>query len=175
MSEPKWDLSRLSAGEKSALRRNVGVMKDFASMQALEAFYRAKNQYCGSEKEKAWFASMCLECLWREEKKLPKKSFPYLLRMLYQDKEVSKSLQNRCINLLDYDWTDDGFLLGKICNLIRLIRAKHGDYMPDFEMLAEDLSIWNKEGHYIRRKWLYIICSEQNESEKEEEEETNAD
>ncbi|MBQ9489958.1 MAG: hypothetical protein IJU80_08515, partial [Lachnospiraceae bacterium] len=91
MPDHKWDLSRLSAGEKSALKRNAGVMMNDAGMQAIEAFYRALAEGCGTYAEKAWFASLCMQCLWREEEHPQKKPFPELLRSVYQNPDATDS------------------------------------------------------------------------------------
>ena len=79
MPKPNWDLGQLSIAEKSALRRNAGIMMDSASMQALEAFYHAKRN-CSEGKEAFCFAAMCMECIWRGED-LPHKRL-YILYIL---------------------------------------------------------------------------------------------
>ena len=156
MSKSNWDFSQLSISEKSALRRNAGIMMDFASIQALEAFYHAKRN-CSEGKEAICFAAMCMECMWRGEDLPPKRPFPELLQMLYQESK-SESLKRRCIAFLDYKWSNDGFLLGKIYSLVRLLRSKYPEYMPDFDALANDLNYWNYPEQRIQRAWLKTIC-----------------
>ena len=158
MSEPKWDISRLSAGERSALRRNAGIMMDSADLNAIEAFYHALLKGCSKYQEKAWFAALCMQCLWREQDQPQIYPFPELLKQVYQSPTSTDSIRKRCTNFMDLFWADDGFLLGKICSLVRKMRSDHSNYMPDFESLADDLSHWNNENHYIQRKWLEIIC-----------------
>ncbi len=169
MTDSKWDLSRLSSGERSALKRNAGIMMNASDMQALEAFYRAKTGHCSDMKEKAWFAALCMRCLWPEECHASVKTLPEILRQIYQNPKTTESTRKRCIGFLDLYWGDDGFLLGKICGLIRTIRASFLDLMPDFESLADDLNGWNYTTHYIQRKWLNIICRPREEDNKEEE------
>lgn len=175
MPDHKWDASRLSAGERSALKRNAGVMMNDAGMQAIEAFYRALDEACGPYAEKAWFASLCMQCLWREEEQPQKRPFPEILRAIYQNPDATESTRKRCTNYLDLSWGDDGFLLGKICGLVRKMRADNAAIMPDFEQLADDLTNWNHSERYVQRRWLNNICAGRNEQEKKEEEETNAD
>ena len=170
MPDHKWDVSRLSAGERSVLKRNAGVMMNDAGMQALEAFYRALTDNCGAYAEKAWFAALCMQCLWREEEHPQKKPFPELLRAIYQNPDATDSARKRCTNYLDLSWSDDGFLLGKICGLVRKLRADNAAVMPDFEQLADDLTNWNHGERYIQRRWLNIICASRNEQDKKEEE-----
>jgi len=150
-------------------------MMDDAGMQAIEAFYRALDETCGPYAEKAWFAALCMQCLWREEEHPQKKPFPEILRTVYQNPDATESARKRCINYLDLSWSDDGFLLGKICALARKMRADQATIMPDFELLADDLANWNHGTRYVQRRWLNIICASRNEQEKKEEEETNAD
>ena len=169
MPEPKWNLSRLSAGERSALKRNAGVMMQNATMQAIEGFYRAQQQKCNHYSEKAWFASICMECLWREEDHPAIKPLPEILRTVYQNPDASDSEKKRCISYLDLHWADDGFLLGKLCSLIRKLRADHPEIMPDFNALADDLNQWNRADHSVQRRWLNTICQSYDESKKEEE------
>ena len=175
MPEPKWDVSRLSAGERSALKRNAGVMMNDAGMQAIEAFYRALTMGCGTYAEKAWFAALCLQCLWREEDHPQVKPFPEMLRAVYQNPEATDSTRKRCTNYLDLAWRDDGFLLGKLCGLARMMRANNAAVRPDFDSLADDLANWNHAERFVQRRWLNIICAASNEQETKEEDQTNAD
>ncbi len=175
MQEHKWDLSRLSAGERSALKRNAGVMMNSASMHAIEAFYRALTDHCSVYLEKAWFAALCMQCLWREEDHPEVKAFPEILRSMYQNPDATDSTRKSCTNYLDIQWADDGFLLGKICGLARKMRAANAGVMPDFEALADDLAQWNHGDHYVQRKWLNTICRTLTEEKKNEEEKNNVD
>ena len=175
MPEPKWDLKKLSAGERNALKRNAGVMMNAASMQAIEAFYRAQIRNCKKYEESAWFAALCMQCLWREEDHPIIKPFPEILRSTYQNPEATDSTRKRCTDFLDLSWGDDGFLLGKICNLVRKARADNPGIMPDFDLMADDLNQWGHGSHYIQRRWLNIICSTVKEQEEKEGDNENAD
>ena len=177
MPEPKWDTARLSAGERSALKRSAGVMMESASMQAIEAFYRALTVRGSVQAEKAWFAALCMQCLWREEEHPAVKPFPEILRSMYQNPDATESTRKRCTNYLDIYWDDDGFLLGKICSLARKMRADDASVIPDFNELADDLepNNWNNNKHWVQRKWLNIICRSKAEQEKKEEEDNHAD
>ena len=167
MQEHKWELARLSAGEKSALKRNAGIMMDHASMEAVEAFFRALPGNCAIGAEKVWFACLCMDCLWREEDHDQRRPFQELLRSIYQDKDASDSMRKRCTAFLDLPWSDDGFLLGKLCGLARIMRSGIPGAKPDFELLADDLLHWNHRDHYIQRKWLGTICRVQKEDKEE--------
>ena len=171
MPDHKWDLSRLSAGERSALKRNAGVMMNDAGADAIEGFYRSLTAKCSTYSEKAWFAAVCMQCLWREEDHPKIIPFPEMLRRIYQNPEATESSRKKCTAFMDLSWDEDGFLLGKICSLVRIMRAGDSSVMPDFEALAEDLSRWNYPDRYIQRRWLSIICKNDSEQNKKEEEE----
>ena len=175
MTEIKWDTSRLSAGERNALKRNAGIMLKSASMQAVEAFYRAQIVQCKSYEESAWFAALCMRCMWQEEEYPAVRSFPEMLRLDYQNPDATDSTRNRCTSFMDLPWSDDGFLLGKICNLVRKMKADHPEMMPDFSALADDLNHWNQENHYVQRRWLNIICRTVYDKDQNKEEEDHVD
>lgn len=169
MADHKWDLSRLSAGERSALKRNAGTMMNAAGADAIEGFYRALVVPISPYAEKAWFAALCMQCLWREEDRPRVQSFPDMLRTIYQNPDATESSRKKCTNFLDISWDDDGFLLGKICSLVRGMRSQNAAAIPDFEELANDLVHWNHPDRYVQRKWLRTICSYNTEDNKEEE------
>ncbi len=175
MTESKWDLSRLSASEKAALKRNAGIMMDQASMQAIEAFYRALKVNCKSYEEKAWFASLCMQCLWREEDHPQKRLLPEMLRSMYQKKDATESTRKRVTGFFDDLWLDEGYLLGKIFHLVQMMRADNASEMPDFELLADDLVHWNNGDRFIQRRWLNTICRTEIEQGNNKEEHNNVD
>ena len=174
MPDHKWDLSRLSAGERSALKRNAGIMMGAAGADAIEGFYRALAVPASRYAEEAWFSALCMQCLWREEDNPRVQPLADLLRAVYQNPDATDSSRKKCTAFMDISWGEDGFLLGKICSLVRKMRADNALVMPDFERLADDLTHWNHPDRYIQRKWLRTICGN-NTQENEEEEENNVD
>ena len=104
MAESKWDLSRLSTGERSALKRNAGIMMNAASADAIEGFYRALTVRCSPYSEKAWFAAMCMQCLWRLEDKPRVRLLPEMLRVIYQNPESTDSARKKSTGFLDISW-----------------------------------------------------------------------
>ena len=181
MQGSKWDLSRLSAGERSALKRSAGTMMDSAGMLAVEAFYRAQTTSCSLYAEKAWFAALCMQCLWREDDHPQVKPLQELLREVYQDLDATESMRRNCVSFLELPWSDDGFLLGKICSWVKKLRAAHPETMPDFNLLAADLAQWNHADRFVQRRWLNTICrtiqdsAERDQSLSNEEEMKNVD
>lgn len=167
MPSNKWDIERLSAGERSALKRCAGTMLG-TNVQATQAFYHALNVKCSQSTESIWYAAMCLQCLWRLEDHPSVKPFAEILRGMYQAPDATESLRHRCTAYLDQSWSEDGFLLGKISNLTRLMRARNASVIPDFEALADDLYHWNHPDHYVQRNWLRTICMQNTTDNKEE-------
>ena len=156
MSESKWDLAKLDAGELSALRRSAGTMVEGASMDALRAFYKACG-YCDPKREAYWFPAMCMDALWRDTDVVKVKSMAECLRaMLAQGASGTASIRHRIDMLLETPGDRAGFLLGKMVNQVKLLKSKT-DLKPDFQMLADDLRRWNDAGHRVQREWLRIL------------------
>ena len=156
MSGEKWNALRLSTGDRSILRRNAGKMFG-EDMRAMEAFYRA----VGPERlsnESVCFAALCMECLWRQEDRPRRRPFEEMLRERYQNSKTTDSMKRRMMAFLDTPWSQDGFLLGKICSIVRMLRAEDARTMPDFERLADDLTNWNLPDRQVQQRWVHTIC-----------------
>ena len=177
MSEPKWDLAKLDSGARSALKRSAGIMLG-QDLRAIQAFWQAVG-FVPKGSEDKWFACICMESLWKPEDVRQTLPFEELLRRWYQSSETSDSLKNRIVALLDLPWGQDGYLLGKLCNFARQMRAKDAAVMPDFERLADDLARWNSAGRAVQRRWIRTICGQRSEEDEpantEKEETENAD
>lgn len=171
MTEEKWDLSLLDSGGRSALKRNAGIMMG-NDMMALEAFWRAA-QNVPRGQEKIWYACMCFDCLWRAEDHPEIKPFEEMLRSIYQDRDTSESIQHRIISITDVPWGEDGFLLGKLANFIRMMKAKNAAVKPDFQKLSDDLRYWNASEHKVQRRWIETICRYRKEDTMQNKEEVN--
>ena len=173
MSDKKWELSRLSASELGALKRCAGI--PFGSdMRAAQAFYRATE---GSRpyQEAAWYGALCLQCLWKQDEVRTILPFEEMLRRMYSDPKATDSTKKRCTVFLDIPWSNDGFLLGKLCSLARMMRSKDSSVMPDFSALANDLCSWNSLDKYVQRRWIKKICTTQTQEEITDNKEENED
>jgi len=161
MSEEKgWDASRLTAGDRSALRRCAGRMKDQADAGALMAFYRATGGAgAGIHPEEYPFAALSISMLWRESDHPRIRPMEEILRDMIQANtpEENAGLLSRVRSALDTAWAKDGFLLGKITNLARIIRSAHPEWMPDAFQLAKDMRDWNGEKRRVQRRWIRAI------------------
>lgn len=125
-------------------------------MRAVEAYYRAAAPI-GKQKEEIYFASLCMECLWRVEDSPRRRPMEEILRDYYQGDET-ESMKRRMTSFLDTPWSRDGFLLGKICGIVRMLRAKDASVMPDFDKLADDLVHWNDQDRWVQKRWVRTIC-----------------
>lgn len=154
MNEQKWDLGRLDRGDLSALRRAAGTVS--ADISALRAFYKACG-YCDPRMEVYWFPAMCMDALWRETETPEIKAMEECLRLLLaQNPDTTESLRHRIDMLLETPQSNDGFLLGKLYNLVRILKSKT-NMKPDFQRLADDLRRWNYTEQPVQRRWLRTI------------------
>ena len=165
MNERKWDLGRLDNGDLSALRRAAG--RTDVDMSALRAFYKACG-YCDPQLEAYWFPSVCMDALWRETDTPEIKPMEECVKhLLIQNPDTTGSLRHRIDMLLETPRSEDGFLLGKLYNLIRIIKSRT-NMKPDFQRLAEDLRRWNYPEHTVQRRWLRTIYNTTTMNETEE-------
>lgn len=168
MSESHWEISCLTPEEKSALKRCVGKMMG-SDMRAMKAFYHAIG-YRWIPNEEIYFASLCMACLWDAENCPKTEAFEIILHDMYHDKDATDSTKHKVTAFFDIPWGEDGFLLGKICSLVRRIHAENTVKMPDFEKLADDLKNWNHPNKFVQRRWIRKICVEDQMTKKMEEE-----
>ena len=167
MIDLKWDFGRLNSGELSALRRSAGLPVGKAEMTALRAFYRACG-YCDAKQEPYWFPAVCMDALWRETDHPTVKAMEICLReLIAQDEKATESMQHRIDMLLETRWDEDGFLLGKIMNQVKLLKSRT-ELKPDFQALAEDLRCWNYRNHPVQRRWLRVLYNVNSSKSNEE-------
>ena len=168
MSDWSWDLSRLDAGDMSALRRAAGVDIGKASISAQRAFYKACG-YCEGWQEKYMFPAVCMDALWRSTDEPTVKSMPECLRdMKAMYPETTESLQHRIDALLETPWDDGDFLIGKLLNIVKILKSKTG-LKPDFCELAKDLNQWNHSERRVQRRWLRTLYNMERKNANEEE------
>lgn len=165
MSEQKWELSRLPQGDLSALRRAAGTTGE--DLAALRAFYRACG-YCDPKIEVYWFPAMCMDALWRDTETPEIKTMEECLRLLLiQNPDTTESLRHRIDMLLETRQSGDGFLLGKLFNLVQILKSRT-NLKPDFQRLADDLRRWNYPEQPVQRRWLRTIYNTMPKEETKE-------
>lgn len=149
-----WQLDRLNTGERAALKRAAGTLA--MNVPALRAFYKA--DICREESwERERYAAMCMACLWNEQERAPVLFMEECLKhMCWKDNELQEAMSKRVEALLETRWDQDDYLVGKLLNLVRMIKGA-GEFQPDFEKLAKDLKRWNYESRSVQRRWLRTI------------------
>ena len=154
-------LSQLSSGDRAVLRRNSGNLLKNADGQAVVVFYRCLPGTVPTWQEDYWFAAGCLSCLWDADQQ--GEPFESVLSYL---KENSESMEHRLASLLDLKWDGDGYLLMKICRIMKMAKSKG---MPvDCQKLLSDFIYWNNSSQNVQRKWaraMYIKNSVINEED----------
>ena len=139
-------LQKCSTGERAALRRNCGRLLKDADGQAVTVFYRCLPREVPQWQEDRWFAAGCFSCLWDEDAKAEP-----LEAVFSRMKEDSDSMEHRLAAMLDLQWDADGYLLAKLCRIIKMVKSKGA--AVDCESLLKDLIYWNSGSQSVQRKW----------------------
>lgn len=150
----------LSTGDRVALKRSAGVMLSEADGKAIAAFYRCVTPAIPQWQEDRWFAVACVKCLW-DPPEGAGEPVENVLAKLFRSLELSDSVQHRVSGLLDTPWDQDGYMLTKLCRLMKMLRQKTAEAL-DFAGLLEDLIYWNNENQSVQRKWARAIFSDTN-------------
>lgn len=168
MKSDDWNgaVAALSTADRAALRRAAGVwpVETGAYAAALRCLRMPPSDY--------EYAALCMECLWRADDQPQTMPMEECLALMSNRQGASGSLPKRVEAALGTSWTADGFLLGKIASLVRLIRSDRANIKLDFSLLAEDLWRWNRENRVVQKKWLDALYAF---PDINKEEEKNAD
>lgn len=141
-------LDKLRSGERAALKRSAGSMLSEAGGPAMAAFFQCLPYEVAMENR--WFAAACFHCMWDAGSQ----GVP-LEKILCRLKNESDSMKNRIAALLDQRWDEDGYLLTKLCRMIKMVRQK--GYCVDCAALLEDLLYWNSDAQIVQRKWARAV------------------
>ena len=112
-------LDSLPSGDRAALKRAAGSMLFEADGQAMSAFFRCLPYGIKPHTENQWFATGCFYCMWE-----PGSQGTPLENILCRMKNESDSMRSRVAALLDQRWEEDGYLLTKLCRIIKMARQK---------------------------------------------------
>ena len=153
-------LEQCTTGERAELRRNCGQLLKDADGQALMVFYRCLPYGVPVWQEDRWFAAACFFCLWDHDAR------PSPIEDIFRElKESSDSMEHRLAMLLDTGWDQDGFLLSKLCRLIKMAKSK--GYVVDCQSLLNDLIGWNNDQQYVQKKWARAMYTKSNDKDWE--------
>lgn len=150
-------VDELSTGARVALKRSAGIMLSGADGKAISAFYRCAAPTIPQWQEDRWFAAACLKCLWEPGEHAGEPVEKRMAQMI-RSAELSDSMSYRVEGLLDTQWDSDGYMLTKLCRMIKMLRQKSPEAI-DFAGLLEDLIYWNNENQSVQRKWARAIFS----------------
>lgn len=150
MKPEDWELAvgKLTLADRAALRRAAGLLPIRADAYA--AALRCFGQALTEQK----YAALCLECLWRSSDHPRVLPMETCIARIVNKEGASGSIRKRAESLMDLMWSEDGFLLGKITNLVRIIHSNPENIKPDFYLLSDDLRKWNYQSRSVQRKWL---------------------
>lgn len=155
-------LETLSSGEKTALKRNLGVTLSGAEAKAWDAFYKAVPVLTQWEEE-PFFLIACAVCCFSKTTAASQSFIGCLKKMA----EESNGIKRRVLALLDTSWDETGYFTGKLARLLRMIRQK--GLKPNFESLLCDLLSWGHESRYVQLRWareFFEILNNEKEEEK---------
>lgn len=149
-------LAKLPNGDRTALKRAVGVKLNDANTGAITAFYRCMPKEVPRWQEERWFLIACMRCLWPADMGSGE-PIERVIRRLYDEGSLSDSSLHRAQDLLDTTWDEEGFLMSKMTRFVKLIRSKSNKAAIDFSSLLSDLIYWNKDNQSVQRDWARII------------------
>ena len=150
-------LNELNTGDRAILRRSAGEMLERADGRAIRVFYHCQPFGVPKSQEATWFAIACLRCLWGAGEN-GKRTLPEMICELLKQGQMSKSAEHRVNVLLDTPWDSDGYMLGKLHQLITLVKAKVGEETPDFVRLHHDLLRWNWSSREVQLDWARALA-----------------
>ena len=150
MKIDELDLELLSPAERSAFKRAAG--QTIAQSQRTLGMFYAKKPYSVSQwDEEAFFAALCMACLWKDDQRGRVLPMEQCLAIIAEN----DSLKRRVNNVLDTAWDpENGNMLSvKLARLARMLRSGDTGISPDFDLLYRDLCFWNAPGRSVQKRW----------------------
>lgn len=163
------ELSKLSSGERVALRRDAGKCLAEASGMSLSAFYRICPRTTSLRQQECWFSAVTIACLWNIDEARNGGDMAVMLRQ-YANRQATNGMESRLRALLDARWENDGYLTAKLCRLARMLRSDNRQLMPDPDQLLYDLLHWNSDSRFIQLRWAQRYYQPTSDIEQEKEE-----
>lgn len=148
-------LDTLGTGERAAMKRAVGTMLAEADGRALTVFYRCIPPTVPEWEADRWFAAGCIHCLWNDEGS-GATPLEESIKTLLKSGDLSDSTAHRVETLIDTPWDQDGFMLTKLCRLVKMVKQKSA-VKVDCSALLQDLLEWNWGSQKVQRKWARAI------------------
>lgn len=164
------ELSKLSTGERTALRRDAGNCLAEAGGTALSAFFRLCPRTASQWQQECWFSAVTIACLWNTDEARNGGDMAVMLRQ-YANRQATNGMEGKLRALLDTRWENDGYLAAKLCRLARMLRSDNRQLMPDPDQLLYDLLHWNSDNRFIQLRWAQRYYQSVGNDDQETEEE----
>lgn len=161
-------IDALSTGERVQLKRACGQMPQDADSSTMMILYKVLPGEVKDFQCSRWLFAACVHAMWGKEDNAKRVSLTRALADYKIKSDVSESFDRKISGILDTRWEDDGFLAGKLLNLVKMMKQK--GYVIDGYELLTDLISWNSDKNIIQRKWAREINNPRVETEKESEE-----
>lgn len=160
-------IDALSMGERVQLKRACGQMPPDADSSVMMILYKVLPGEVKEWQHSRWLFAACVHAMWGKEDKEKRVSLTRALADYKIKSDVSESFDRKISGILDTRWEDDGFLAGKLLNLVKMMKQK--GYVIDGYELLTDLISWNSEKRIIQKKWAREINNPRVEKETESE------
>lgn len=143
-------LNSLSTGDRTALKRSLGVPLQEADARAWAAFYKV---YLSENRrdEDACFITACAVSAFHNCVG-PAIELPQRLKELSAE---SDSAENKFLQLLDVPLRENNYFSVKMGRILRLMLSKGRTI--DFKTLLKDLQRWDHPDRYIQLRWARVF------------------
>ncbi len=164
-------MRKLQAGDRTALKRSLGVALRDADAKAWAAFYKVSLAKDGWD-ESASFIAACAAAAFHNCPG-PGRALPVRLSEL---KDESESAQRRLMQLLDVPLSQNAYFAMKIGRILRMLLAK--GINVDVADLMTDLQGWDFASRSVQLSWARVFFGApgaREQTQQNEEERKHAD
>lgn len=160
-------IDALSTGDRVQLKRACGQMPQDADSSVMMILYKLLPGEVNEWQHSRWLFAACVHAMWSKEDTGKRISLPRALADYRMKNDVTDSFDRKISGILDTRWEEDGFLAGKLLNLVKMMKQK--GYVIDGYDLLTDLIGWNSDKNFIQIKWAREINNPRVEKETESE------
>ena len=143
-------LQSLSTGDRTALKRSLGIALQEADAKAWAAFYRVYLRD-NSWDEDACFITACAVSAFHNCGGAAME-LPYRLKEISAD---SAGAENKLLQLLDIPLKQNSYFAVKIGRILRLVLSKGKNV--SFTTLLKDLRLWDHPNRFVQLRWARIF------------------
>ena len=154
------NLEKMTVGERTSLKRSIGLAFNQSSAKAWAAFYKAAPVYRPWEEDPYFFAA-CAFCFFSDSEGKTRPLVDCLRSMSVE----STGIKSRLLALLDTPWDNSGFLLSKLGRILRMVHQK--GYRIDVDGLLQDLLGWSHDSRFVQTRWARTFFGLHDENERD--------